>query len=230
MSGQRIVIVGATGMIGGLAVQEALAHPEVGEVTAVGRRATGIDHHKLREIRHEDFTDCSSLEDRLAGQGVALFCLGAYTGTLPDDAFRRVTVDATVAFARALHAASPGAAFCFLSGAGADPTERSPLAFARYKGAAETALLAMGFGRTHIFRPGYIYPVTPREEPNLSYRIMRVLYPVARRLYPNVGIRSDHLATAMLEAGLHGTPGHASPVLENREIRALMAAHVRSGD
>ncbi len=163
----------------------------------------------------------SAIADTLAGQDVALFCLGVYSGAVPDDEFRRITVDSTLAFARALYAGSAQAAFCFLSGQGADPTERSRLAFARYKGAAEKALLGIGFPRVHIFRPGYVYPVTPREEPNLGYRAMRALYPVLRRIAPNIGVASEDLARAMVHAGLHGTAGHEDPVLENRDIRAL---------
>jgi uncharacterized protein YbjT (DUF2867 family) len=190
-------------------------------VTVIGRRSVAVDHPKLREVLHDDFSDFAAVADAFADHTVALFCVGAYTGAVSDEAFRRVTVDYTVAFARALHARSPGAAFCFLSGQGADPTERSRMSFARYKGAAEKALLALGFPRVHIFRPGYIYPPTPRDEPNFGYRMMRGLYPVLRSVYPNVGVPADDLARVMVEAGLNGTPGHAGPILENAAIRAL---------
>ena len=143
------------------------------------------------------------------------------TGAVPDDLFRQITVDYTLALARALHKASPRAAFCFLSGQGADPTEKSRMAFARYKGAAENALLDIGFPRVHIFRPGYIYPVTPRKEPNLMYTISRFLYPLVRRIYPNIGISSEDLANAMVHAGLYGTGENENPILENKDIRAM---------
>lgn len=113
------------------------------------------------------------------------------------------------------------ATFCFLSGQGADQTEKSRMAFARYKGAAETALLDIGFPRVHIFRPGYIYPVTPRKEPNLVYTISRFLYPLLRRLYPNIGIPSEDLARAMVHAGIYGTGGIENPILENKDIRFM---------
>jgi uncharacterized protein YbjT (DUF2867 family) len=223
MDSSRVVIVGATGMIGGLALKLALADPEVSAVTAIGRRGTGLEDPKLREIGRRDFTNFRSLEAELLGHDVALFCLGAYTGKVPDAEFKEITVDYTVAFAETFYTACPLASFCFLSGQGADQTEKSRIAFAKYKGMAENALLEVGFPRVHIFRPGYIYPVTARPEPNLTYRIMRPLYPVVRRLYPNIGISSDDLARAMLEAGISGTPGHASPILENRDIRRFAA-------
>ena len=221
MSGKHVILVGATGMVGGIALRESLCRPDVATVTAVGRRATGVQDTKLREVLHNDFTDCSEIAEVFEGQDVALFCVGVYTGAVPDDEFRRITVDYTIAFARVLHERSPQAAFCFLSGAGADQTERSRMSFARYKGAAEKALLEFGFPRVHIFCPGYIYPVTPRHEPNLTYRITHLLYPLVRRVYPNIGVRSDDLARAMVSAGLDGTGAHEAPVLENRDIRAL---------
>lgn len=221
MSDKRVIITGATGMVGGCALRICLENPDVSLVTAVGRRSTGIDDTKLHEIIVDDFTEYSALADALENQDTALYCLGAYTGAVPDDLFRQITVDYTLAFATALHRASPQAAFCFLSGQGADPTERSRMAFARYKGAAETALLNMSFPRVHIFRPGYIYPVTPRQEPNLMYTITRFLYPLLRRLYPNIGISSEDLARAMVHAGLYGTGENENPILENKDIRSM---------
>jgi uncharacterized protein YbjT (DUF2867 family) len=221
MREKKVIITGATGMVGGCALRICLENPEVSLVTVIGRSRTGINHAKLREVVIEDFTDYSALEDTLENQDGAIYCLGAYTGSVPSDLFREITVDYTVAFAKALHKASPQTAFCFLSGQGADQTEQSRVAFARYKGAAEKALLDTGFPRVHIFRPGYIYPVTPRKEPNLMYTISRLLYPVLRRVYPNIGIPSENLAAAMVHAGLYGTGENENPVLENKDIRFL---------
>jgi uncharacterized protein YbjT (DUF2867 family) len=138
-----------------------------------------------------------------------------------DAEFRKITVDYTIEFARVLRASSPGAAFSFLSGSGADQTERSRMAFARYKGEAEKALLGAGFPRLYIFRPAYIYPVESRKEPNLSYRLLRVIYPVFRVLFPSQVIRADDLARAMVDVAVRGRRERESVVLENREIRAM---------
>jgi uncharacterized protein YbjT (DUF2867 family) len=221
MSGKRVMLAGATGMVGGLALRECLRRDDVVDVTVLGRRSTGVTDPKVREVLHADFADFRAVGDVFAEQDVALFCLGAYTGAVPDDELRRVTVDYAVAFAGALHDRSPQATVCFLSGQGADQSERSRIAFARYKGAAERALIALGFPRVHIFRPGYVYPVTPRQEPTVMYRVMRALYPVARRLYPNIGVASDDLARAMVDAGLDDTASEGASILENRDIRVL---------
>jgi uncharacterized protein YbjT (DUF2867 family) len=218
---KRLVIVGATGMVGGYALRYALDHPAVGAVTAIGRKPTGLAHPKLKEVLHQDFSDCSALAGALSDQDAAVFCLGAYTGAVPDSELRRITVDYAVEFARVLSGSSPTAAFAFLSGGGADPTGRSRLAFARYKGEAEKALAAAGFPHVYIFRPAYIYPVQPRREPNFSYRLLRAIYPAFRVLFPNQVIPADDLARTMVDVAVRGTGEGRTLVLENRDIRRL---------
>jgi uncharacterized protein YbjT (DUF2867 family) len=219
---KRVVIVGASGMVGGYALRYLLDDPAVGTVTSIGRRHLTVSRPKLNEILHADFADCSALAVALEGQDAAIFCLGTYTGAVPDAELRRVTVDYTTEFARVLRASSPNATFAFLSGSGADPTGRSRMAFARYKGEAEKVLSATGFPHVYIFRPAYIYPVQPRREPNFSYRILRAIYPVFRMLFPNQVIRADDLARTMVDAALRGIGEGRTLVLENRDIRHLV--------
>jgi uncharacterized protein YbjT (DUF2867 family) len=211
-------------MVGGYALRYALENPAVTSVTAIGRKRVGISHAKLKEVLHQDFADCSALAETLVGQGAAIFCLGTYTGSVPEAELRTITVDYTTEFARVLRLSSPDAAFSFLSGNGADPTGRSRLAFARYKGEAEKALLAVGFPSVYIFRPAYIYPVDPRKEPNFTYRLLRTMYPLFRVLFPNQVIRVDDLARAMVDVVVRPTNKPQSVVLENRDIRAMAAS------
>lgn len=215
-----LVIAGATGMVGGYALRYALENHAVGSVTAIVRRKLGISHPKLKEVLHRDFSDCSALAEVLSEQDAAVFCLGAYTGAVSDAELRTITVDYTVEFARVLRGSSPDAAFSFLSGRGSDPTGRSGIAFARYKGEAEKVLLAAGFPHVYIFRPAYIYPVEPRKEPNFSYRLLRWIYPMFRTLFPNQVIRADDLARAMVDVVVSGTA--EGPIFENRDIRAMV--------
>jgi len=221
-SQKRLVIVGATGMVGRCALRYALENSAVGSVTSIGRSKVGLSHPKLAEVLHRDFADCSALAEMLLGQDAAVFCLGAYTGAVSDVDLRRITVDYTIEFARVFRGSSPGAAFSFLSGSGADPTGRSRMPFARYKGEAEKALLAAGFPRVYLLRPAYIYPVEARKEPNFSYRFLRGVYPVFRLLFPNQVIRADDLAQAMVDAVVSETGQRGCTVLENRDIRAMI--------
>jgi len=218
----RVAIVGATGMVGGYALRYALEDPAVECATAIGRKTLRISHPKLKEVLHQDFADCSALAEALSDQDAAVFCLGVYTGAVSDAQLRRITVDYTIEFARVFHGSSPAATFSFLSGSGADPTGRSRIPFARYKGEAEKSLLAAGFPRVYIFRPAYIYPVEPRREPNFTYRLLRGIYPAFRVLLPNQVIRADDLAHAMVDVAVHGREERGGSVFENRDIRTMV--------
>jgi uncharacterized protein YbjT (DUF2867 family) len=208
-------------MVGGYVLRYALEDPDVGEVTSIGRRALGLSHPKLREVLHRDFADCSALAPVLSNQDAAVFCLGTYTGAVPDAELRQTTVDYPIEFARVLHESSPAATFAFLSGSGADPTGRSRLAFARYKGEAERTLLGVGFPHVSVFRPAYIYPPEPRQEPNVGYRLLRAMYPAFRVVFPNQVIRADDLARVMVNVAVRGGGDHPGPVFENRDIQAM---------
>jgi uncharacterized protein YbjT (DUF2867 family) len=221
---KRLVLVGATGMVGGYAMRYALEHPVVGRLTVIGRKKLGVSHPKLREVLHRDFADCSALTETLSGQDAVVFCLGTYTGSVSDAMLRTITADYTIEFARVIRHGSPEAAFSFLSGSGADPTGRSRLAFARYKGEAENALRSAGFPRVYIFRPAYIYPVEPRDEPNFSYRLLRRIYPAFRLMFPSQVIRADDLARAMVDVAVRDASEPKSAVFENRDIRAMVAS------
>lgn len=218
----------STGMVGGLALRYALGHPAVGSVTAIGRRKLGISHAKLKEVLHRDFANCSALAETLSAQDAAVFCLGAYTGVVSDAELRTISVDYTIEFARVLRASSLYAAFSFLRGNGADPTGRSRMPFALYKGQAENALLAAGFPHVYIFRPAYIYPLEPRKEPNFNYRLLRAIYPAFRLLFPSQVIRADDLARAMVDVVVRGAGKSRSLVLENRDIRAMASLPIVS--
>jgi uncharacterized protein YbjT (DUF2867 family) len=227
---KRLVIVGASGMVGGYALRYALNNSTVERVTSIGRKELGISHPKLKEVLHRNFADCSALAEALLGQDAAVYCLGTYTGSVSDAELRAITADYTIEFARVFRNGSPNAAFSFLSGNGADPTGKSRFAFARYKGEAEKALLASGFPRVYLFRPAYIYPVQPRQEPNFSYRLMRAIYPVFRLLFPNQVIRADDLGWAMVDVVLRQTQERQGLVFENRDVRAMVKSQIPARD
>lgn len=214
----NIIITGATGMIGGLALNYCLERDDVAKVTSIVRRKSGIAHPKLVEIVHDNFLDFSKIEKHFTKQDLCLFCIGVYTGAVPRDTFRVITVDYTRKFAETLKQQSPSARFCFLSGQGADSTEKSRVMFAQDKGIAENILKKLDFSALHIFRPGYIYPVTPRKEPNWTYRLMRSLYKPISSIYPNIGISSEALAKAMVSVGLDGGD---QVIYENKDIRTI---------
>ncbi len=216
---KNVIITGATGMVGGIVLRECLASKEVGKVTLISRRSTGLTHAKLEEVIHSDFTDFSTIQQHFQSQDIAYFCIGVYTGQVSNEVFKRITVDFTKAFSTSLKANSPAATFCFLSGEGADPKEKSRVAFARFKGMAENFLIQQNYDQLYIFRPAYIYPVQKREEPNWSYRLMRQLYPLVKNLYSRGVITSEQLALAMFKGGMEGAN---EVILNNVAIKSMV--------
>ena len=144
-----------------------------------------------------------------------LFCVGVYTGAVPRDLFREITVDYPVELARKHLEANPKGSFSLLSGQGADRSEKSRMMFAEDKGAAENLLSTMYAGTFYTFRPGYIYPVEKRVEPNFSYKLSRSLYPLLKHLGPKFSITSHQLAEGIFTSVVR-TPDQE--ILENHEI------------
>lgn len=200
---KNIIITGTNGMIGKLILEMCLQRNDINKITSVTRRPIGIKHEKLVEIFHDDFLDFTAVEEHFKNQDVCFYCLGVYTGQVPTDEFKKITVGFTKVFAEALRLNNDETTFCFLSGQGADTSEKSILLFAMEKGIAENILLSLNFKATYIFRPGYIYPVTPRVEPNLMYRIMRRIYKPVSKFY-SFGVTSTQLAGKMVDVGLNG--------------------------
>ncbi len=216
---KNIIIIGSTGMIGNLILDKCLKRDEVEKVTVITRRSSGIEHPKLVEVIHDNFLDYSTIIECFKNQDVCFFCIGVYTGTVSKEAFREITVDYTSVFAETLRLYNDRTTFCFLSGQGADLKGKSKLMFARDKGAAESLLIKLNFDQTYLFRPGYIYPSTLRKEPNLSYRLVRMLYkPILSKLGPNMSITSEKLAEVMVDVGLQGG---GKVIYENKDIREL---------
>ena len=204
-------------MVGSLVLENCLKRDDVAKVTVVTRRKTGITHPKLVEVVHTDFRDYSTISEYIENQDLCIYCLGVYTGQVPPDKYREITVDYLEAFANAVRKSNEKTTFCYLSGQGADQKEKSRMLFARNKGIAENILINLKFDQTYIFRPGYIYPSVPRKEPNFSYLLMRILYKgFVSKLYPNAGVPSETLANAMVEVGLYGSD---KTVYENLDIR-----------
>ncbi|MFC4232164.1 NAD(P)H-binding protein [Parasediminibacterium paludis] len=214
---KKVIITGANGMIGSLIVDMCLSRVDVAQVTCITRKPLALQHPKLVNVVHDNFTDYTTITEHLQQQDICFYCIGVYTGQVPAAEFNAITIDYTIAFAKALREQNASASFCFLSGQGADSSEKSKILFAKAKGIAENQLLALQFAHTYIFRPGYIYPVTPRKEPNSMYLWMRRLYKLMVKIYPNVGVTSVQLAAKMVAIGFDGG---TKTIYENADIRA----------
>ncbi len=212
---KNVVILGASGMVGGEVLKLCLANPEIDNVVAFVRKPLGIIHEKLQEIDHHDYTNFETVKTYLKYVDVCFFCIGVYTGAVPKDEFNKITIDMPVALGKAIKAQSPNVVFSLLSGMGADTTETSRTLFAKAKGIAENKLMALNFHRLHIFRPGYIYPIVPRKEPNVLYTLFRFLYKPLKGLMKNSSTTSMQLAEKMVEAAMTEAD---TQIFENRDI------------
>jgi uncharacterized protein YbjT (DUF2867 family) len=217
----KVLVFGATGMVGQGALRECLLDSRVEEVTTVVRAPTGQTHPKLREIVHRDLQDLSAIEDRLAGHDACFFCVGVTSAGLGEAEYRRVTCDIALAAAQALLRRSPGLTFVFVSGAGADSTEQGRVMWARVKGATENALLRLPFKAVYVFRPAVIQPrhgIRSRTGwYNAIYAVTWPLVPVIRLLAPRYVTTTEDVGRAMIEVAAHGAPRR---VLENGDINA----------
>ncbi|MFG1684613.1 NAD-dependent epimerase/dehydratase family protein [Nonomuraea sp. NPDC049269] len=215
----RVIIFGATGMVGQGVLRECLVDDRVEAVLTVGRTPTGRTHDKLREITHGDLLDLTPIEADLSGYDACFFCLGVSSAGMSEKDYRRVTYDYTLAAGDTLARLSPGSTFVYVSGVGTD--EHGRAMWARVKGQTENALLALPL-EAFMFRPGYIQPmhgVTSRTTwYRLAYVAMAPLYPVLRRLFPKAVTTTEQIGRAMITVAERGAPRR---VLGPLEINAL---------
>lgn len=217
--GKRVLITGASGMVGALVMKHCLESNEISEVVSLVRRPGRVKHDKLTEIVVDDWLALPVDEQVFTDLDICFYCQGVYTGAVPPEEFRKITVDYPLVLGQKLKSKSPALVFCLLSGSGADRTEKSRVMFARDKGAAENGLLEINFNSFYAFRPGYIYPVEKRKEPNFMYRMSRWLYPLFRLMGKNASIKSTELAQAMFEVGM---TGYTADALENKDILGVL--------
>ena len=210
----NLLLFGATGMTGVEVLHLALTDPRVTSVTTIGRRPTGLQHPKLREVTHGDMLALGPVAEELRRADLIIHCLGVYTGAVPDDEFWRITYGYIAHLLAELKRLGADPVFCLMGAQGADPTERSPFLFAKAKGRAERALMESHLTRKHIFRPGYIKPGRAASRAPSTEWFSRPLY----RLLPFIGVDAVKLAAVMLEVGLAGS---AKSLYTNAEMRAF---------
>ncbi|KPL81173.1 NAD-dependent epimerase/dehydratase family protein [Herpetosiphon geysericola] len=215
----KILIFGATGMVGQGVLRECLLNPAVAQVLCVGRTPTGQSHPKLGEIVHCNLYDLASIEHELVGYDACLFCLGVSAAGMTEAAYRSITYDLTMHVAQTLARLNPQSRFLYVSGAGTNPNSRTM--WARVKGQTEQALLKLQF-ESYMLRPGFIQPqhgvVSKTRLYRLLYRLIGPFYPVLQRFMPQYVTTTDQLAQAMLRVAQNGGP---QPILENSMINQL---------
>jgi uncharacterized protein YbjT (DUF2867 family) len=200
----KVLVTGATGMVGSEVMRQALADPDISEVVALVRKPPAFEHSRLSVMLHQNFLDYSGLEDIFRNADACLWCLGISQSLVSREEYRIITYDYALAGAKAMLAANPAIAFLFVSGMGADPTGRSRILFARVKGETENALRQLPFKHLHIARPGGIKPSHPKADTPLVERLWLPLFPLFNLLLPSWFITSEQLAKGLLRVAKHG--------------------------
>ncbi len=218
----RVILFGASGMVGQGVLRECLLDPEVTAVLSIVRSGTAQQHEKLREIVHKDFFDFSSIEGEFSGFDACFFCLGVSSAGMSEENYRRVTYDIALAAAQTLVKLNANMTFVFISGAGTDSSERGRIMWARVKGQTENALLRLPFKAAYIFRPAVIVPLHGIKSRTMLYRVpyavLGPILPLLKRLFPKYVTTTEKLGRAMLVVAKHGAPRR---VLENSDINEL---------
>ncbi len=214
----RVIITGASGYVGEGVLLECLAHAAVEQVLVVGRKSCGRQHPKLKELLVKDFFSLDGVAEQLRGYDGCFYCAGVSSIGKNEADFTRLTYDTTIAFAKAVHAASPQATFTYVSGGGTDSTEKGKLMWARVKGRTENDLARMGFAQQFNFRPG-IMTITPGMRNPKWW--MRALVPVFAVLMPWATCSMKAVGLAMINAM---RKGYSKNVVEVKDIKVLAKA------
>ncbi|MFE2431091.1 NAD(P)H-binding protein [Streptomyces sp. NPDC059373] len=220
----KVILFGASGMVGQGVLRACLEDPGVTEVIAVVRRPLGRSSQKLREVLHADFTNLTPIAADLAGADACFYCLGVSAAGRSTSEYEKITYTYTLAAAQTVAADNPHVTFVYVSGEGTDSTEQGRAAWARVKGRTENALMAMDM-RTYAFRPGWIQPVHGETSGTgwyrLVYRLTSWLYPLLRRLAPRYVTSTEHLGRAMIAVAR--LDGAGPRILRTRQITQLGA-------
>jgi uncharacterized protein YbjT (DUF2867 family) len=218
----RIILFGATGMVGQGVLRECLLDADVESVLAVGRSKIGQQQKKLREIVLADLADLSAVEGQLSGYDACFFCLGVSSVGMDERTYYRLTYELTTSIGRTLAKLNSGMTFVYVSGTGTDSSERGRAMWARVKGKTENALLKMPFKGAYMFRPGYIQPLhgirTKTRWYRAMYALMAPLYPLWKLLFPKFVTTTECMGRAMIEVAKRGAPQR---VLESSDINDI---------
>lgn len=218
----KVILFGATGMVGQGVLRECLRDPQVQRILTIGRSGSGSRDSKVRELVREDLYDYSGVDGELTGYDACFFCLGISAAGMSEADYRHVTYDLTLAAATTLARLNPQMTFVYVSGQGTDSTAKGRVMWARVKGATENALLKLPFKSAYMFRPGIIRPLHGVRSKTPLYRTFYALsWPLLgllARVSPDSVTTSEQVGKAMLAVARQGAPKH---FLENSDINRL---------
>ncbi len=214
----KVIITGATGMVGEGVLHECLQHPDIEQILVINRKPCGVVHPKLKEIIHTDFFNFSPIEDQLSGYNACFFCLGVSSVGMKEDAFTKFTYTLTMHVATTLSKYNPEMTFCYISGRGTDSSEKGKLMWARVKGKTENDLMKLAFKKVYAVRPGLMKPTPGLKNTLAAYKYLGWLYPIIKFLAPKSACTLKEVGDAMINVVLKG---YDKNVLEVSDLIAL---------
>jgi uncharacterized protein YbjT (DUF2867 family) len=214
------IITGATGMVGEGVLLECLAHPEVERVLMVNRKSFSVSHPKLEEVIVPDFFDLEDVKEKFKGYNACFFCAGVSSIGMTESAYRQVTYDLTMHFARTLSSVQPSLTFIYVSGSHTDSSEHGKIMWARVKGKTENDLLKLPFQAVYNFRPGFMKPTPGQRNIKSYYKFINWMFPVFKAFMPGLVSTMGEVGMAMINIVLKGYP---RPTIEVSDIKTLAA-------
>jgi hypothetical protein len=214
----KLILTGATGMVGEGVLHECVQHDDIESVLVIGRKPCGMTHPKLKEITHNDFCDISPIENQLTNYNACFFCLGSTSIGKTEDDYYKLTYTLTLHVATTLAKLNPEMTFCYVSGAGTDSTEKGKLRWARVKGKTENDLMKLPFNKVYAFRPAFMRPTAGLKNAPACYKAINWLFPLLRRCFPKYVSTLKELGLAMINSA---TKGYDKQILEVKDIVAL---------
>ncbi len=216
----KVIIPGATGMIGESVLDQCLKNDFVEKILVINRKPSGVQHPKLSEIILANYSEASTIKESFKGYDACLFCVGVSSLGMKEESFTRLTYNLTIDFAKVLAEVNPAMTFSYISGSGTDSTEKGKVMWARVKGKTENDLMKLPFKMVYNFRPGLLIPYL-KIKPNQTYQSIKYfkwLMVLLRPIFPNSILRLSDFANAMINSVLIS---YDKSIIETKEIKRL---------
>ncbi|WP_336664421.1 NAD-dependent epimerase/dehydratase family protein [Elizabethkingia meningoseptica] len=217
----KVIITGATGMVGEGILQECINSPKVEKILLINRKPSGYTHPKIEELLHSNFSDISSVSEKIKGYDACFFCLGVSSVGMKEEQYTKVTYDLTLGFAKTLAEQNPDMTFCYVSGAGTDSTEKGSQMWARVKGKTENDLIKLPFKAVYNFRPAFMKPTKGAKNIKGFYKFIDAVYPVFRAINSNYFLTLEEVGKAMINSS---SQGYFKNTIEVKDIKKLSKA------
>lgn len=218
----KVIVTGASGMIGKGVLLECLEHKDISEVLSIGRKKLGIKHSKLKELQHADFSEFESIANQLQDYDACYHCMGVSSANMDEPTYTKLTYDFSMALMRVLYKNNPQMTVTYVSGQGTDSSEKGRTMWARVKGKTENDIIALGFKQAFAYRPGGIIPKKGVEPSSKLYKVLIKnlgwLLKMMKALAPNSIVDTEQIGLSMIHITQRG---YGQKVINPKDILAL---------